>query len=183
MAGHLSLDSEHITHSAFWLGKPVETARCGLSPSPPSAWNISKSKQLRQNTKKMVPTHGCSDRARTSQWPIRWFPNYELMGSSESERKSCSVESDSLQPHGLCSPWNLQARILECVAISFSRGSSQTRIEPRSPTLQVDSLPAESQEYWSGEPIPSPVDLPHPGLKLGSPALQANSLPTELSGK
>ena len=145
MADHLSLDSEHITHSAFWLGKPVETARCGLSSSPPSAWNISKSKQLRQNTKKMVPTHGCSDGARTSQWPIRWFPNYELMGSGESERESCSVESDSLPPHGLCSPWNLQARILECVAISFSRGSSQTRIEPRSPTLQVDSLPAESQ--------------------------------------
>ena len=27
-------------------------------------------------------------------------------------------------------------------------------------------------EYWSGYPIPSPVDLPHPGIKLGSPALQ-----------
>ena len=31
--------------------------------------------------------------------------------------------------------------------------------------------------------IPSPVDLPDPGIKLGSPALQADSLPTELSGK
>ena len=29
------------------------------------------------------------------------------------------------------------------LAISSSRGSSQLRIEPRSPTLQVDSLPAE----------------------------------------
>ena len=29
------------------------------------------------------------------------------------------------------------------VAISFSRGSSQPGIEPRSPTLQVDSLPFE----------------------------------------
>ena len=33
----------------------------------------------------------------------------------------------------------LQARTLDWVAISFSRGSSQ----PRSPTLQKDSLPAE----------------------------------------
>ena len=47
----------------------------------------------------------------------------------------------------LCDPMNctvhgiLQARILEWVAISFSRGSSQ----PRSPALQVDSLPAEPQ--------------------------------------
>ena len=37
----------------------------------------------------------------------------------------------------------LQARILECVAIPSSRGSSQSGIEPRSPTLQVDSLPSE----------------------------------------
>ena len=40
----------------------------------------------------------------------------------------------------------LQARILEWVAFPFSRGSSQPGIEPGSPTLQVDSLPAEPQE-------------------------------------
>ena len=32
-------------------------------------------------------------------------------------------------------------------------------------------------------PIPSPVDLPDPGIKLVSPVLQADSLPTELWGK
>jgi len=37
----------------------------------------------------------------------------------------------------------LQARILEWVAGSFSRESPNPGIEPRSPTLQVDSLPAE----------------------------------------
>ena len=37
--------------------------------------------------------------------------------------------------------------------------------------------------YWSGLPFPSPEDLPNPGIKLGSPALQADSLPTELQGK
>ena len=36
----------------------------------------------------------------------------------------------------------LQARILEWVAISFSRGSSCPR-EPRSPALQADALPSE----------------------------------------
>ena len=49
-----------------------------------------------------------------------------------------------------------------------------------------DSLPAEppgKQECWSGLPIPSPADRPHPGIELGSPTLQADSLPTELSGK
>ncbi|KAB0350400.1 hypothetical protein FD754_015257 [Muntiacus muntjak] len=37
----------------------------------------------------------------------------------------------------------LQARILEWVAFPFSRGSSQPGIKPRSPALQVDSLPSE----------------------------------------
>ena len=36
------------------------------------------------------------------------------------------------------------------------------------------------QEYWSGLPFPSPGDLPDPGLELDSPALQADSLQTEL---
>ena len=39
------------------------------------------------------------------------------------------------------------------------------------------------QEYWSGLPFPSPGDLPNPGIKPGSPALQADSLPTEPWGK
>ena len=40
----------------------------------------------------------------------------------------------------------LQARILEWVAFPLSKGSSQPKgIEPRSPTLQVYSLPAEPQ--------------------------------------
>ena len=33
------------------------------------------------------------------------------------------------------------------------------------------------QEYWSGLPFPSPGDLPDPGIKPRSPALQADSLP------
>ena len=41
----------------------------------------------------------------------------------------------------------------------------------------------EAQEDWSGQPVPSPEDLPDSGIKPGSPALQADSLPTELSGK
>ena len=39
------------------------------------------------------------------------------------------------------------------------------------------------QEYWSVLPFPSPGDLPDPGVKPGSPALQANSSPAEPSGK
>ena len=39
------------------------------------------------------------------------------------------------------------------------------------------------QKYWSGLPFPSPGDLPDPGIEPGSPALQADSLPSEPPGK
>ena len=39
------------------------------------------------------------------------------------------------------------------------------------------------QEYWSGLPLPSPGDLPDPGIEPWSPALQADALPSEPAGK
>ena len=39
------------------------------------------------------------------------------------------------------------------------------------------------QEYWSGEPFPSPGDFVDPGIEHGSPALQVDSLPSEPPGK
>ena len=42
------------------------------------------------------------------------------------------------------------------------------------------SMGFSRQEYGSGLPFPSPRDLPDPGIEHGSPALQADSLPTEL---
>ena len=62
----------------------------------------------------------------------------------------CSLPSSSV--HGI-----LQARILEWVAISFSRDLPNPGILPRI--------------------------LLNPGFEPGSPALQADSLPTELGGK
>ena len=39
------------------------------------------------------------------------------------------------------------------------------------------------QEYWSGLPFPSPGDLPNPGIKPRSPALEADALASEPPGK
>ena len=39
------------------------------------------------------------------------------------------------------------------------------------------------QVYRSGEPFPSPEDLPNPGIKPTSPALQADAFPAEPPGK
>ena len=72
------------------------------------------------------------------------------------------------------------------VSLSLLQRSSQ----PRDPT-QVSHIAGgfftswatrEAQEHWSGKPIPSPGDLPNTRMELGSPALQTDSLPTELQG-
>ena len=39
------------------------------------------------------------------------------------------------------------------------------------------------QKYWSDLPFPSLGDLPDPGIKPWTPALQADSLSAELPGK
>ena len=39
------------------------------------------------------------------------------------------------------------------------------------------------QEHWSELPLPPPWDFPNPGVEPWSPALQADSLPSELSEK
>ena len=69
---------------------------------------------------------------------------------------SCSVFSDSLQP-----PWTVAHQA------PLSIGLSQ-------------------QEYWSGLPFPSPVDLADPGIEPASPAVPALAsrfFTTELPGK
>ena len=45
------------------------------------------------------------------------------------------------------------------------------------------SMEFSRQEHWSGLPIPSPKDLPNPGIEPRSPTLQADSLPSEPPGK
>ena len=81
----------------------------------------------------------------------------------------------------------LQARILEWVAMPFSTGSSQSRdwilVSHITGRFFTNWATEEAQEYWSGQPISSPGDLPDPGIKLGSPALHVDSLPAELPRK
>ena len=45
------------------------------------------------------------------------------------------------------------------------------------------SMGFSRQEYWNGVPLPSPGVLPDPGIEPGSPALQADTLPSEPPGK
>ena len=71
----------------------------------------------------------------------------------------------------------LQARILQWVAFPFSRGSFQPR--DRTQVSHIDQLTHKGSPRileWVTYPFSS--DLPNPGIELGSPELQADSLPT-----
>ena len=97
--------------------------------------------------------------------------------------QSCLTLCDPMDcgPPGSSVHGILQARIPEWVAIPFSRRSSQPRIEPRFPTLQLDSLPAEPPGKLEWVAYPFSRGSSDPGIE--SPALQVDSLPTELSEK
>ena len=63
------------------------------------------------------------------------------------ESESRSVLSDSLRPHGLYSPWNSPGQNTGVGSLFLLQGSLlNPGVEPRSPALQADSLPAEPQE-------------------------------------
>ena len=109
----------------------------------------------------------------------------------------CSVVSNSLQPcigEGNGNP-------LQCSCLGNPRDSGawwaavygvaqgRTRLKRLSSSSSRTvahqaplSMEFSWQEYWSGLLFPPPGDLPEPGIKPRSPALQANSLPSELPG-
>ena len=73
-----------------------------------------------------------------------------------------------------------------CVCVCVCAKSLQlcpTFCDPWTAAHQVPlSMGFSRQEYWSGLPFPSPGDLPHPGIKPGSPALEADALTSEPPG-
>ena len=73
---------------------------------------------------------------------LQWFTCTLMTEVQVKVAQSCLTICDPIDwtGHGI-----LQARILEWVAIPFSRGSSQPRDQTRSSALQADSLPAEPQ--------------------------------------
>ena len=103
------------------------------------------------------------------------------------ESESASVVSDSLRPHGLYSQWNSPGQNTGVGSLPLLQGIFPT--QGSNPGL-LHCRPILYQLRHKGSPrilewvaFPFSRDLPDPGIKAGSPALQADSLPTELSGK
>ena len=75
--------------------------------------------------------------------------------------------------------WNLKSESESEVTQSCSTLSTPWTVTYQAP----QSMEFSRQEYWSGLPFHSPGDLPNPGIKSGSPALQADALSSKPPGK
>ena len=121
--------------------------------------------------------------------------SYPLVGSEhqESSHTECcavlnrSVMYNSLQPHGLqptrlLCPWDSPGKNtgVGCHGLLQSIFPTQGSNQGLPCCRQIlYCLSREAHEYCSGQPIPSPGDLPNPGVEPGSPAFQADSLPAD----
>ena len=103
------------------------------------------------------------------------------------ESESRSVLSNSLWPHGLYSPWNSPGQNTGVGSLSLLQGIFPTQgSNPGLPycrqiLYQLSYQGSPRILEWVAYPLSS--DLSNPGIKLVSPALQTDSLPTELPRK
>ena len=88
---------------------------------------------------------------------------------------------------GLLCPWNSLGKNTGVSSLSLlqvsSQPSNQTQVSHIAGSVFTIWATREAQENWNGKPILSPGYLPDPGIELGFPALQVDSLPAELPGK
>ena len=79
---------------------------------------------------------------------------------------------------GVCS----DSCLLDYSEVNESRSVVSDSLQPHGLSMDF-SRPQYWSGYWSGQPFPSPRDLPNPGTELRSPSLRADSLPAEPQGK
>ena len=118
-----------------------------------------------------------------SLWPHRWQPT-RLLCPCDFPGKSTGVGGHCLLQKEVCIYIYIYTHIHIYIYMKWSEVKSLSRVRlfatPWTVTYQAPpSLGFSRQEYWSGLPFPSPADLPNPGIKPGSPVLQADALPSE----
>ena len=159
----------HFTIWATWQEEAVPTYSGGVAGAPgrslgqrvfrshASLWKISFCPVFEVQKKNGSVCHCCCS---TTQSCLTATPRTAARQASLSHHQLQKVKVKSLSRVRLCYPvncsppgssvhWIFQARILEWVAISFSRGSSQPRDWTRSPALRADGLTSEPSGVYS----------------------------------
>ena len=122
-------------------------------------------------------------RRRKISYNISYMWNLEKIVKSESH----SVVSDSLRPHGLYSPWNSLGQNTGVGSLSLlqaifpTKGSNSGLSHCRQSLHHLSHKGSPKILEWVAYPFSSRSSWPR--IKLESPTLQVDSLPTELSGK
>ena len=86
----------------------------------------------------------------------------------------CLSHNDGALMNGFMVPRSLLFQPPACMLSLESYPTSCDPMDFSPPGFSVHGF--SRQEYWSGQPFPSPGDLPDPGTEPRSPALQVDSL-------
>ena len=125
----------------------------------------------------------------TLAWKILWTEEPERLQSMGSQRVGCDLATEQqahivLSDHSLAK--NSPTVLYMLYLLVMTSLKVKVKITQSCPTLcdLVDYIVLRnSPEYQSEQPFPFPGNLPNPGIKPRSPALQADSLPSELPAK
>ena len=115
-------------------------------------------------------------------------PDPDVLCYPQSLPKSCKAALRNLRQTLPSLPQSNMKLTSNCLVVihALVTKSCPTLVTPWTVAHQAPlSMRFCRQEYWSGLPSPSPslLDLPDLGIEPRSPALQADSFPTELQGK
>ena len=110
--------------------------------------------------------------SKQEYWSGLPFPSPGDLPNPGIELGSSALQADSLTPEVPGS--EVEVKSLSRVRLFATPWTIAHQAPP--------SMEFSRQRYWGGLPFPSPGDLPDPGIEPGSPALQADALPSEPQG-
>ena len=130
---------------------------------------VSKSLQPHALQHARLPCPSPSPRAYSNSCPLSWWC-HPTISSSVVPFSSCLQSFPA--PGSLSAINDIYMKVKVLVT-----QSCPTLCDPWTVALQAPlSMGFSRQKYWGGQPFPSPRDLPDPGIKSKSLALQVDSL-------
>ena len=145
------------------------------------------------------PNHGSNSRPYIGRWRLNHWTNREVpsqnyfarhLASRKRVRVKIRIKLREKEPELGHITLGTKDRtclctipILHQVAIKDVDGESHSVMSDCATPWTIQSMEFSRPEYWSGWPLLSPGDLPHPGIEPRSPTSQVDSLPAEPPGK
>ena len=126
------------------------------------------------NSRFFLRHHQCCKWEQPATHVLSWLKSYRVMShwllSYDFEKQSFNVLGLTNE-QGSCGCFECQPTTVKSLSHVLLFATPWTVANQAPPPMGFSR-----QEYWSGLPLPSPRDLPNPGIKPTFPAWQANSL-------